>query len=124
MMRSITAIFDGVSPGQAARKFRPGTPATRLRTVFAKHKGKAARRLPATASNVDALQVALEMEKRSFVLYRKEAEKVTVDAERKILYRLAEEENEHYEILSNTIMYLTDSGNWFIYKDHGIMDGG
>jgi rubrerythrin len=100
-------------------------PARRLHSVFEKYKGKkGAERFPAMATDVDALLVALEMEKSSFELYRNEAEKVTVEAERKILTRLAAEENEHYEVLSNTIMYLTDSGNWFIYKDHGIMDGG
>lgn len=120
----IEAIFAGVPAGRISRLFRPGMPAKRLQTIFAKHKGKAVRRVPATASEVDAIRLALEMEKKSFELYHHEAEKVTVEAEKKILRRLALEENEHYEILSNTIAYLTDGGNWFIYRDHGIMDGG
>jgi rubrerythrin len=121
----VKAIFEGATPGQAGRRFRPGMPAKRLQSVFEKFRGaKGAERFPALATDVDALLLALEMEKMSFQLYRDEAAKVTGEAERKILIRLAAEENEHYEILSNTVMYLTDSGNWFIYKDHGIMDGG
>lgn len=120
----VKAIFSGVPAAQVSRRFRSGMPAQRLQTVFEKYRGTVAKRVPATAGEVDALRAALVMERKSFELYHGEAEKVTAAAEKKILTRLALEENEHYEILSNTLSYLTDSGNWFIYQDHGIMDGG
>jgi hypothetical protein len=40
------------------------------------------------------------------------------------LKRLVEEEKEHLQLLQNTHSYLKNSGDWFLWEEKGLLDGG
>ena len=43
--------------------------------------------------------------------------------ERALLELLIKEEQQHYDIFSNTYQFLSDSGNWFMWEERGIVEG-
>jgi rubrerythrin len=79
-----------------------------------------------TACSLDEMEVfkiAMDMEKECVDFYRREAEEAESEDERALFRKLAAEEEEHFRIFSNTHSYLSDSGNWFMWDDHSIVEG-
>lgn len=69
-------------------------------------------------------KIAEEFEKDSFKLYEKIAkENSNDDVAMKFYSALAIEENEHYEILSETLEYLNDPGEWYRRNERWIVEG-
>ncbi len=72
---------------------------------------------------MDAFKVAMDMEKDDYAFY-KELAAMTLDKKEKALFeKLAQEEEQHYEVLVETHSFLTDTGNWFMWEDHSIAEG-
>ena len=72
----------------------------------------------------NAYEVALELEKASYELYRKLAGQ-TPDSQAKQFFEfLMGEENTHYELLSETLEYLDRPGDWYREKERWIVEGG
>ena len=96
-------------------------PKKRLKTIFSEAGAD-----PAADSSKEsdaALTVAMEMEKKGYEQYI-QAAKDADDPELKRIYgRLAEEEEEHWEILSETLSYLQDTGNWYMGDEHSFPQG-
>ncbi len=100
------------------------SPMARMKTVFEENKEFMMERIPASADDTDALKVAMEMEKESVEFYERAAAEVKADKEKALFACLVKQENEHFTIFSNTYNFLTDSGNWFMWKEYAIVDGG
>ena len=45
------------------------------------------------------------------------------DKEKALFKRLIEEERQHYEIFENTYSHLSDTGNWFLWEERGVIEG-
>jgi rubrerythrin len=73
--------------------------------------------------DMEAFKIAMDMEKECVDFYKKEAEEAPSEEERNLFKRLAEEEEEHFRVFSNTHSYLSDTGNWFMWDDHSIVEG-
>jgi rubrerythrin len=63
--------------------------------------------------NVEAMKVALEIEKKSFDLYSELLEDAKNASEREFLSALKKEEQQHIDALENVYYYLTDPEMWF-----------
>jgi hypothetical protein len=37
---------------------------------------------------------------------------------------LVKEEQEYYNVLANTYFFPSDTGSWFVWEEHSIVDGG
>ena len=76
------------------------------------------------ATDLDALHLAMDFEKRGHAMYHKASETGNLDA--RAIYRyLAQEENKHFALLQKTSDYLAQKGSWFfddLEKPH--FDGG
>ena len=83
-----------------------------------------ARYSAAGADEIEALKIGMEMETRGYKLYKEAAREAGTTEERKLLERLASEENQHYTMLQNTHTYLEHTGEWFIWEERGLLDGG
>lgn len=81
-------------------------------------------RIKATTDDVEALKIAMEMEKESIVLYEKLSKKVRTRRERALFQSLVNEEQLRYAEFSDTCLFLSDSRSWFMWDEHSIMDGG
>jgi len=64
------------------------------------------------------------MEKEGVEFYRKLMSKSKTKKEKTLFARLIIEEEQHYEVFSNTYDFLQDTGNWFMWEEHSMVDGG
>ncbi len=103
----------------------PGaSPMKRIKTVFEENRHQMLSRVAATTDEIQAVEMAMGMEKESVDFYEKAARQAENAREKAIFDRLVKEEEEHYAIFSNTRQFLVDSGNWFMWEEHSIVDGG
>jgi len=105
-------------------EIREREPGEAVKSIFETLKPEMMERIEATTDEINALKMALDMEKEGFEYYKK-VTAGTSDAKEKALFqRLAGEEEKHYNILQNTYAFLADTGNWFMWDEHAIVDGG
>ena len=81
-------------------------------------------KIKATTDDVEALKIAMEMEKESIELYEKLSKKVRTTKEKALFQDLLNEEQQRYAEFSDTCLFLSDSRSWFMWDEHSIMDGG
>jgi rubrerythrin len=98
--------------------------AGKIRAVFAKYGGDVAEEVTADTGDLEALDIAMEMERKGFDLYKEAASNVEDANAQKVFIFLAGEEEKHFEILQNMHKYLSDPRNWFLEEEQGLLDGG
>ncbi len=96
----------------------------RLRTIFARATEEMGSDIKALATELDAVQTAMDMENKTYDFYKSQTEKANYDAERDFYKTLAAEEREHHLILLDYYEYLKDPAGWFVSKEHPSLDGG
>ncbi len=96
----------------------------RLRTIFAKIAEEMGSNIKALATELDAIQTAMDMENKTHDFYKSQWGNATYDAERDFYETLAAEEREHHLILLDYYEYLKDPAGWFVSKEHPSLDGG
>jgi rubrerythrin len=99
------------------------TPREEIRTIFGEAAERADDVAQASADEKEAVAVAMGMEKASFDLYTESAREAEDDETRRLLERLALEENQHYEMLENTLEYLNANDQWFLWTEGGLLTG-
>lgn len=104
-------------------KIQDLSPMQAIKTVFEEKKDVMMQRIAASEDELEAFKVAMEMEKEGKEFYLKHAQSLTKDLEKKLFQRLAQEEEEHFKIFSNTYHFLKDSGNWFMWEERSIVEG-
>jgi rubrerythrin len=93
-------------------------------TVFSELKDQMMQRIEATTDEKEAIRIAMEMEQEGYRYYKEAAEKTTDPTEKKLFEVLMKEEERHYQLLNNTYSFLEDTGNWFMWKELSIVEGG
>ena len=96
----------------------------RLRTLFSKSVQETGSNLEATATEIDAVKVAMDMENKTFDFYDSQSQNATHDAEREFYESLAAEERGHHLILIDYYEYLKNPASWFVSKEHPSLNGG
>ncbi len=99
------------------------SPMKRLKTVFESMKDQMMKKVAASKDELDAFRIAMQMEKEGKEFYQKSLDAATKDKEKALFRRLIEEEQQHYEIFENTYSHLSDTGNWFLWEERGIVEG-
>jgi rubrerythrin len=118
-LETLTQIFKGLNI-----TVQDVSPMENIRTVFESMKNGMIRRVEATMDELDAFKIAMQMEKDSVEFYKKAASGAKTGKEKTLFERLVKEEQEHYNIFSNTYFFLSDTGSWFMWEEHSIVDGG
>ena len=77
-----------------------------------------------TSSELDAIQVAIDKEKKSYDFYEYQAGNAAYDTEKEFYTKLAGEEREHELALLDYYEYLADPAGWFVKSEHSSLDGG
>lgn len=95
-----------------------------LRTIFARASEKLGANIEVLATELDAIQTAMDMENKTYDFYESRSKKATYNAERDLYVTLAAEERGHYLILLDYYEYLKDPAGWFVKKEHPSLDGG
>jgi rubrerythrin len=95
-----------------------------LRTIFAEATETITQVDTAQTTEIDAVQMAVDMEAKSYDFYQEQLEAASHDAEREFYRALAAQEREHQLILLDYFEYLKDPAAWFVTKEHHSLDGG
>lgn len=97
---------------------------------------------------MNAIEIAVRMETDAINFYREAVEKTKHPVGKKLFLTITEDEKRHLEMLSkifreldieikdvspikniktifaNTYFFLSDTGSWFMWEEHSIVDGG
>ena len=95
-----------------------------IETVFTELKDHMMERVKATTDEIEAVKIALDFEKAGYHFYERAARAATEAKEKKLFEVLTVEERRHYELLENTHKFLEDTGDWFMWQEHGGLEGG
>jgi len=115
----ITQIIKGLGATH-----QESNPIKNIKTVFESLKNEMMKKVEATQDELEAFKIAMQMEKEGKQFYEKTLAKVKTDKEKELFRRLIHEEEQHYEIFANTYQFLSDTGNWFLWEERGIVEGG
>lgn len=118
-LHDLSEIFKGLNV-----KPEDVSPTEHIRTVFESLKDEMMHRVKATTDELDAFKIAMQMEKEGLEFYKKAASESKTEKEKTLFERLIKEEQEHYNIFANTYFFLSDTGSWFMWEEHSIVDGG
>ena len=94
-----------------------------IKTIFTELKDEMMDRVTATTGEKDAVKIALDFERSGYHFYEKAAQEAQGEKEKKLFEVLTLEEKRHYELLENTHRFLEDTGDWFMWEEHGILEG-
>lgn len=100
------------------------SPMKNVKTVFESLKDEMMKKVVATADELEAFKIAMQMEKEGKEFYEKTLAHAKTEKEKTLLKRLIQEEEQHYSIFANTYQFLSDTGNWFMWEERGIVEGG
>ncbi len=100
------------------------SPMNNVKTVFEALKDEMMKKVEATTDELEAFEIATRMEKEGMEFYEKTLAHAKTGKEKALLQRLIQEEKQHYEIFANTHQFLADTGNWFMWEERGIVEGG
>jgi len=100
------------------------SPMKNVKTIFETMKDAMMQRVKATPDELESFKIAMQMEKEGVEFYKKVVTGAQTTKERALFERLVKEEEQHYGIFANTYFFLSDSGSWFMWEEHSIVDGG
>lgn len=100
------------------------TPLQRVKTVFETMKDQMLKQVAACKDDLEALTIAMQMEKEGEAFYKRSHDAAKTEKEKELFRRLIMEEREHYTIFANSHQFLSDTGNWFLWEERGIVEGG
>ena len=100
------------------------SPMKNVKTVFEQYREEMLQRVEATDDELNAFKIAMDMEQKGLDFYRKTAQESATEKEKSLFERLALEEEQHYQVFSNTYYYMKDTGNWFMWEERSMVDGG
>jgi rubrerythrin len=98
-------------------------PMKNIKTVFEEMKDKMMEKVEATSDELEAFSIAMHMEKEGLEFYRKLSSESETEKEKALYEQLVKEEQQHYDIFANTYNFLNDTGNWFMWEEHSIVEG-
>jgi bacterioferritin (cytochrome b1) len=99
------------------------TPIENIKTSLETVKDQMRVQTACSLDDMEAFKIAMDMEQECVDFYKKEAKEAQSEEEMNLFKRLAIEEEEHFRVFSNTHSYLSDTGNWFMWDDHSIVEG-
>jgi rubrerythrin len=110
---------------QKGKAFAPAeaTPLEDMKKIFDQHKQDMLTQVPSTADELEAFKVAMKMEEESIAVYKKAASQAATAEEKNFFDCLIKDEEEHFSIFQNTYSFLSDTGNWFMWEEHSIVEG-
>lgn len=100
------------------------SPMKNIRSIFDLMKDRMMERVEATRDELDAFKIAMQMEGEGIEFYKKVESEAQSEKEKALFGRLVKEEQQHYDIFANTYFFLSDTGSWFMWEEHSIVDGG
>lgn len=115
----LSQIFKGLD-----LRIKDVSPMKNIKTIFEQMKDEMLEKVEATSDELDAFKIAMQMEREGVEFYKKAASDAPTENEKRLFERLVHEEEQHYAVFANTYFFMSDTGNWFMWEEHSIVDGG
>ena len=113
----------GVRP-TAVEELDKESPLQRVRTIFHDAAKQVREDLSPDDDQVKVIDIAKDMEQKAYDFYTATAKECDDPTEKDILGKIAAQENEHWRILDDTKLYLTNQAEWNIKEEKPVIDGG
>jgi len=117
-LNMLTQIFKGLDVN-----ISDVSPIGNVKTVFEAMKNEMMKKIEATNDELEAFRTASQMEKEGIGFYKKALSEAKTEKEKALFERLIKEEEQHYSIFANSYSFLSDTGNWFMWEEHSIVEG-
>ncbi len=117
-LQMLSQIFKGLDI-----KVKDVSPIKDIKTVFESMKDKMMKQVRATSDELEAFKIAMQMEKEGIKFYKEAAKGAKKEKEKNLFKRLIHEEEQHYNIFASTYSFMSDTGNWFMWEEHSIVEG-
>lgn len=109
-LHTFQKMFNTITGTEGWRELAKGSPNVGKVPVF---EGREEKKPEVNQSDLDALRLGIESERKGIELYKKAAEEAKDPMAKKIFTKIREEEEYHYDLLQAQYDYLTGSGFWF-----------
>jgi len=109
-----------LSPVEAAHSHEHKT----ARAIFEEAMGSTTDAKGGEDLDLSLLKNAMEVERKGFAMYSKAAAEMTSASAKNLFEHLAEEEQNHFQLLTNTHDYLADPEGWSGFNEGAMLDGG
>ncbi|MCX8110248.1 MAG: ferritin family protein [Syntrophorhabdaceae bacterium] len=121
-IKMINQIYEKMKNNETFKEWVTGTGfAGNLEKVFQDALVEKARR---SKNDIEALQLALDMEDKSVKHYERLASKTDNPFEKRFYLTLSYEERGHYLRIMDSIEYISDPAGWHFIKQGAMVDGG
>jgi rubrerythrin len=117
-LNMLTQIFKGLDI-----KVSDVSPMKNIKTIFESLKKEVIKKIEATDDELEAFNIASNMEKEGLEFYRKALSDAKTEKEKALFNKLIHEEEQHYAIFANTYFFMRDTGSWFMWEEHSIVEG-
>jgi len=94
-----------------------------VKSVFSDLAEKYGKDTKTTATDIEAVDIGLDLELKSIRFYERQMEDAEDEEEREFIRQMILEEKGHYALLSDLKLYLTDPSSWFSEHEHTGLDG-
>ncbi len=122
--RKFVEIYEALEKGQNWPSVTPPSEkGKRLKSLFAEASRALGSEFQIAQSELDAIKIAMDMEEKSYNLYRSRSQQSSLPVERRFYEALAAEERGHHLALVDSYEYLSDPAGWFIKREHLSVDG-
>lgn len=112
-------VYEAVRKGQDWPDVEPPSEkAKSLKSIFAEATKELGSRIKAAESELEAVKIAMDMEIKTYDLYRSRSEQSALPREKQFYQTLAAEERGHHLALLDSYEYLSDPAGWFVMKEH------
>jgi rubrerythrin len=98
-------------------------PMKNIKTIFESIKEEMMVKVKASTDELEAFRIAIQMEKEGVEFYKKLMSEAKTEKEKTLFQKLIKEEEQHFAIFENTYNFLMDTGNWFMWDEHSIVEG-
>ena len=117
------SIFEAIRVKQVwpATKLLP--PGKGINTIFAEALRQVKSGSKGTATEIGAVDKAIEMENKSYDYYKSQSDRAASGAEVEFYKAVAAEEQVHHLVLIDYKEYLTNPSGWFVKSEHSSLDG-
>lgn len=95
-----------------------------LRTLFNEAARKLDRSTRVLATEIGAIQTAMEMENKTYDFYQRQLKAAASDVEKSFYEALSAEEKQHHRVLLDYYEFLKDPAAYFVKAEHPSLDGG
>jgi len=116
-------VVESIAKGAGVDVSEMPRPNEGIRTAFTNAWEEIGEEGAASADEKRAIEIGLGMEEKSYKLYHESAGTATDKELAAIFTRLAEEEDQHYVILKNTLEYLEQNSKWMLWEEWGLLTG-